>query len=189
MWVDEMKGFTDEIDEYVVLTLDLGDFNDSNRTLSGGYEFVDAEGDRTRFRQTEKALLHRYFKAWYKPYLGRLPGFRPDSAVFVTRDDRLVAGVYLCDSNEFRWKGWGQLHYAFIDPEHRGKGIYSAVFRSAVERAKVWGLDGLVLNSDRYMLPDVYLRWGAKPFITVRKGPIRKLLSTLWSKLMEVAVS
>ena len=109
--MSEVKKFTDEIDEYVVLTLKLDDYTSGDRTLSDGYEFLGAESDRSQFRQMEETLLRLYFRAWYKPFFGKLPGFRSDSAVFVARDGHLVAGVYLCDSNELGREGWGQLHY------------------------------------------------------------------------------
>ena len=50
--------------------------------------------------------------------------------------------------------------------------------RTAVERAGSWGLEGLYLNSDRHMLPEVYERWGARPWRIITK-PSQKLLPRL----------
>ena len=170
------REFTAEIDEYVVLKLLLSEFRDSGRPFPEGFEAADP-ALKLRLAGQERRLLKRYFRNWKSPYRGRLAGWREDSPLFVVRQGRLVAGVYLCSANEFDDDpAWGQLHYAFMDPSCQGQGIYSANFRRAVERAASWGLKGLYLNSDRHQLPQVYERWGAVHWKTIKKSekPHRK---------------
>ena len=62
--------------------------------------------------------------------------------------------------------------------------------KAIVEKAKEWGLGGLVLNSDRHLLPEVYLRWGAEPWKRLpkprqrRTRPLfRRILDRICSKI------
>jgi GNAT superfamily N-acetyltransferase len=176
------KQFTAEIDQYVVLKLQLAQFQDGGRELPAGFELAEPDkGERVAAQ--ERRLLKRYFRNWKAPYRGRLEGWRPDSRLLVLREGRLVGGVYLCAANEFDDdRTWGQLHYAFMDPACKGQGIYSALFRAAVLRARAWGLAGLYLNSDRHLLPQVYERWGAVHWRTVPK-PSRPPRSSVLSRL------
>ncbi len=175
------KVFTAEIDEYIVLTLQLEAYKKSSRELPVGYTLLPEGSDVTPFREREQRLLRHYFVAWRKPVKGTLAGFNRNSPIFVVHGSQLIAGVYLCNKNEFGWNGWGQLHYAFIDPAHGGKGIYSVIFREAVERAQRWKLIGLVLNSDRHLLPDIYERWGAIRYRVIRKSRLRTIAGVLWN--------
>jgi len=177
------KEFTAEIEQYVVLKLTLAEYKDSERKLPEGCVLADA-AQRSSASGAERRLLKRYFRNWKAPYRGRLKGWRPDSPLLVLRDGRLIAGVYLVTANEFDADPrWGQVHYAFMDPSCKGQGIYSALFRAVVQRAREWGLTGLYLNSDRHMLPEVYLRWGAQPWKTLPKSrvepPRRSVLGSL----------
>jgi GNAT superfamily N-acetyltransferase len=161
--------FTEEVDTYSILILHLGNYRASNRELPTGFDFVGPE-QRPSIRAQEKQRLQTVFDDWDVPYCGRLPGWRIDSPVYVAHRLALVGGVYVCDQNEFdNDPARGQLHYAFMDPKFQGLGIYSVIFREAVRRANEWGLQVLYLNSDRYMLPEVYLRWGAQPWKTITK--------------------
>ncbi len=165
------REFTAELDEYVVLKLRLTEYRGSERALPPDCELADP-ALRPRWAGQERRLLKRYFRNWKSPHRGRLAGWRADSPLLVLRAGRLVAGVYLCGANEFDSDpGWGQLHYAFMDPACRGLGIYSVLFREAVQRARAWGLQGLYLNSDRHQLPEVYQRWGATPWKKIAKAP------------------
>lgn len=166
--------FTALIDEYVVLKLVLADYRASERPFPGGFELADPSM-RARMARREKRLLKKYFRRWKGPYHGRLKGWREDSPIHVLQDGRLVGGVYLCAANEFDSDpDWGQLHYAFMEPSCKGKGVYSRIFRESVERARSWGLEGLYLNSDRHLLPAVYERWGAVYWKTIPKQPERR---------------
>lgn len=164
------REFTAEIEEYVVLKLSLDDYRGGNRALPPGHHVIDPPPPRGTSR-AERRLLKRYFRNWKAPFRGRLKGWRPDSPLLVQRAGTLIAGVYLVAANEFdEDPRWGQLHYAFMDPACKGQGIYSALFGAAVRRARAWGLEGLYLNSDRHLLPEVYLRWGAVPWRTIPKA-------------------
>lgn len=166
----ESRKFTQEVDTYTVLTLKLSDYVPSTRELPAGFKFLEDEA-RADFRQQERKLLQEMFDDWDIPYCRKLLGFREDSAIYVAEAHRLVGGAFLCDKNEFdQDSANGQLHYAFIDSHFQGMGIYSVIFREAVNRAQAWGLQILYLNSDRYLLPDVYLRWGAKPWKQITKS-------------------
>jgi GNAT superfamily N-acetyltransferase len=176
-----MKGiprkFTSLIDEYVVLKLLLEDYRPTSRTLPEGYEIRGSE-IRPDIREQEKALLAANFEHWSGPYEGKLKGWRNDSPLYVLYGDKLVAGLYLCSENEFEeGERWGQIHYAYMEYVHRGKGIYSVLFASAVEKARRWNLEGLILNSDRHLLPEVYLKWGAQPWKRLTKVQSYRRLS------------
>jgi GNAT superfamily N-acetyltransferase len=161
--------FTALVDEYVVVRLALADYRGSDRPFPQGYELADPT-TYARTRRAQKRFLKQHFRHWKAPYRGRLNGWRDDSPVHVLHEGRLVGGVYLCDRNEFDDDpGWGQLHYAFMDASCQGQGIYSRMFNEVVKRARSWGLEGLYLNSDRNLLPEVYERWGGVRWKTIRK--------------------
>ncbi len=163
------RRFSAEIDTYVVLLLDLNEYRATSRAPLDGFEIAGAERCQA-LRKQEKIMLKDKFEDWEIPYCARLRGWRSDSPIYVAHGEELVGGVYLCDKNEFdEDPARGQLHYAFINSRFQGMGIYSMIFREAVRRADTWGLKGLYLNSDRHLLPDVYLRWGAKPWKEVKK--------------------
>ena len=176
---ENQEHFTSLIDEYVVLKMLLSDYKRTTRALPQGYRISGPEA-RNSVREEEAALLADNFEHWSGPYEGTLKGWREDTPIYVVYHDNLVAGVYLCAQNEFdEDERWGQVHYAFMHPEHRGKGLYSVLFARVVEKAREWGLEGLILNSDRHLLPDVYLRWGAKPWKRIPKPQRRSRRSLL----------
>jgi GNAT superfamily N-acetyltransferase len=150
--------FTDEVEDYTILKLDLADYPGTTRRLPEGFRIAGPEV-RPAVRARERSLIESHFLSWAAPYFGELSGWRAESPLYLLDKDFLVAGVYLCALNEYGEPGVGQLHYAYMDPAYRGRGLYSSLFAEAVARARNWGLRGLYLNSDRFMLPDVYLRW------------------------------
>jgi GNAT superfamily N-acetyltransferase len=165
----DQKPFTALIDEYIVLKMPLDDYKPTSRGLPEGYRVHGAEV-RDNVREDEAALLAKNFEHWSGPYEGTLKGWRENSPMYVLFGDRLVAGLYLCAQNEFdEGDNWGQVHYAFMHPDHKGKGVYSVLFARAVDKARDWRLKGLILNSDRHLLPEVYLRWGAQPWKRLQK--------------------
>ena len=94
------SNFTAKIDRYVVLKLALGDYTGSWRELAPGFDLLEP-GFEGNFAADEQRLLKLYFHNWRAPYERRLYGYRDNSPIRVTRDHRLVAGIYLCDRNEF----------------------------------------------------------------------------------------
>jgi GNAT superfamily N-acetyltransferase len=168
--------FSQEIDVYHILTIDLNDYIPSNKNLPNGLTIIHKYLNES-LRTQEKKLLIRIFDDWQIPFNGKLIGFREDSPIFVIKDTQLIGGVYLCDKNEFDDKeDFGQLHYAFIDPSYQGLGIYSVVFSEVISKAKSWKLKSLYLNSDRHILPEIYIRWGAKRIRTLpKKSRLNKL--------------
>jgi hypothetical protein len=177
--------FTEELATYTILTLDVDEYRPSSRELPEEYAFASSVPDTLRVQ--ERKLLRQFFDDWQIPFSRQLRGLRPDSPLFVVRGDRLIGGVYLCDRNEFDDDpAHGQLHYPFMDRQSRGLGIYSVINREAVNRARTWGLDRLYFNTDRYLLPEVYLRWGARPWKAMPKhshfpqGPIGSLLRRIY---------
>lgn len=161
--------FTAEVSEYTVVKLLLNSYKGTKRTLEEGFKIKDAE-IRPKIRSQEKRLLKRYFKNWKAPYNGNLKGWREDSPLYVLDGDKLICGLYLCDQNEFNeGEKWGQIHYVFTHPSYQGRSIYSVIFREAVNRAKSWGLQGIIFNTDRYLLSDVHIRWGATPWKKIPK--------------------
>ncbi len=162
--------FTEELDSYTVLLLDLDEYQAPARRLPDGFEFLDT-ARHGLIRDQEKRLLRQVFKDWEIPYGGKLRGWRADSPVFVMKSDQLVGGVYLCDRNEFDDEpARGQLHYFFVHPSFRTYGIHNANVREAIRRARAWGLQEVYINTDRAGLPEVYMRWGAKPLKRIAKS-------------------
>jgi GNAT superfamily N-acetyltransferase len=179
--------FTSPIDEYVVLKMNLADYRPTTRELPIDYEIRGSEV-REKVRRQEVKLLSRNFEHWMGPYEGKLKGWRSDTPIYVLYKGNLVAGVYLCSENEFdEGTGWGQLHYAFMHPGHRGKGIYSVLFAEAIKKARKWNLEGLILNSDRHLLPQVYLRWGAVPWKEIQKSAGAKRAGFLGRMLRKIS--
>jgi GNAT superfamily N-acetyltransferase len=182
-----LKRFTEEVDNYTVLLLNLDDYRPTARTQPASFEFLDpAFCDLVR--DQEKCMLQQIFEDWNIPFCRKLRGWRPDSPVFVMKGDHLVGGVYVCDKNEFDADPFrGQLHYFFVHPAYRACGIHSANVRQAIRRARAWGLREVYVNTDRYLVPEVYIRWGAKPLRQIQKSSrlpyntagntVRKLLS------------
>lgn len=160
--------FADELDEYVVLKLPLSSYKGTTRTLEDGFQIAGPEV-RRRVRKDEKRLLKSYFRNWATPYYSKLKGWREDSPIYVLYQGKLVSGLYLCDQNEFEEENYGQLHYFFTDPEFRERGLHSILVREAMHRAQLWGLQGVIINTDRYLLPEVYIRWGATPWKKIMK--------------------
>ncbi len=157
------RRFTEELDRYTVLRLKLDEYKDSQRSLPAGLHLLDP-AKRETVRAQEKELLQRVFEDWNIPYFGKLRGWRADSPVLIVRGDRLIGGVYLCDKNEFdKIPSRGQLHYFFMHPDFRASGIHSVNVREAIHRARAWGLQEIYVNTDRHLLSEAYIRWGAKP--------------------------
>ena len=154
--------FTDPIETYTVLVLRLDEYIETQRDLPPGFDFLPLE-KRSSIRAQEHALLKQLFDDWQIPYNGKLRGLRDDSAVFVMYGDELAGGVYVCDQNEFDDDPMhGQLHYVFTNPKYRGYGIYSMMVHESIQRMWNWGLREMFFNTDRYLLPNLHLRWGFK---------------------------
>lgn len=161
--------FTAEVETYTILILQLDEYKPTTRSLSREFQFCSPDQIQA-FRAKERKILELLFDDWEFPYCRRMAGICDDSAVWVTSGKELVGGAWVCNRNEFDdHPERGQIHYAFMNRKFQGMGIYSVIFAEAVRRAKAWGLQELYLNSDRYMLPEVYLRWGARPLRVVAK--------------------
>lgn len=161
--------FSEEVDTYTILTLKLSDFVPSWRTLPHGFRLAGWEV-QPLVREQEKVLLQRAFEDWDIPYSGKLTGWREDSPLFALYGETLAGGLYICAGNEFDHDvRWGQLHYFFVRPGDRGKGLHSLLVKEALDRARDWGLEGVYINTDRGGLPEVYSRWGARIWKQLRK--------------------
>jgi GNAT superfamily N-acetyltransferase len=164
------RSFTEPVDTYTIIRLELSDYRPPTRELPKGFTLAGCE-TRSFIRAQEKQVLQRTFEDWDIPYFAKLRGWREDSPMYVMCDGMLVGGLYLCAANEFDDdKQWGQLHYFFVRPEFRGKGLHSVLVKQAILRAKAWGLEGVYINTDRRGLPEVYVRWGARLWKQVPKS-------------------
>lgn len=182
-----MPRFTEEVEAYHVLILNLGDFVPSTRELPEGFRFLEQSKVQS-FGEQEKAMLQQAFDDWRVPYSRKLRGWRPDSPHFILYKDSLAGGLYLCAGNEFSdAERWGQLHYFFVAPKFRGRGLHSLLVADAMCHAKKWGLEGVYINTDRYGLPEVYERWGAKSLKVIPKGS--RLPRTAWADVLRTAHS
>ncbi len=136
--------------------------------LPEGFSFIDEVP-----RSVERELLSSEFPNWRTPYERRFPGAREDSLVAVAKGDLVVGLIYLVADNEIDWmlRNWGgadldlpnygQIHYAVIRPEFRGRGLLGVMVTRLFERATSWGLAGVVLMTNREGLPEVHIRVGA----------------------------
>lgn len=174
-----MTKFGDILDKYVVLKLPLNQYKVTSRTLESGFQIAGPEV-RERIRKDEERLLSLYFKNWRAPYSGNLKGWRNESPIYVLYQGSLVSGIYLCDQNEFNeGTNWGQLHYFFTEPSFKKKGLHRILVRHAIERAKSWNLKGVIINTDRNLLTEVYMRWGAIPWKEIKKANSSRRTSSL----------
>ncbi len=171
----ESLAFSEMTNEYIVLRLLLADYRGTRRPLLPGQEVIHSSS-AAKIRNEEARLLKSCFANWNAPYSGQLPGWRRDSGLYMLWDGKLVGGLYLCDRNEFNYgERWGQLHYFFVDPSYRRRGIHSVLFDEAVRLAKSWGVEGVMINTDRQGLPEVYKRWGAEMWKSIpKKSPMTK---------------
>ena len=179
--------------EYVFLTLNLADYVGTARTLPAGTTLAPPlDPVSPGIREQEKQLLQLNFPHWQVPFGGRLKGWRADSRVFLISGGRLVGGLYACDANERNDDPrWGQLHYFFVEPRCKGQGAHSILVAEAIRRARSWGLEGVFINTDRFGLPEVYMRWGAVEHCRIPKveaapdrgSRLRRFLSAVASRL------
>ena len=163
-----MMRFSDITDTYTVLKIPLEQHVKTDQVLGEGFTFAGHEL-RDKFSKEEKHLLKANFKMWKAPFRGKLAGWKDDSPTYLLNHNHLVGCIYLCDQNEFKEQGWGQAHYNCIATAYRGKGIYRFMFQEIVTKAALWGLNGLILNTDRFLHPEIYKRWGAVAWRTIDK--------------------
>ena len=180
----------EEFIEYVVLKIPVDKYRVTNRALEKGFRVAGFEA-REKIKKTEKRLLKSTYIYWKLPYLGKIKGWKEDSPVYILYKDELAGAVYVCDQNQFDEDNWGQLHYAFMEPSFKKKGLYSIMFREAVFKTRQWGLEGMILNipitpkKGENLTPklviDAYLRWGAVPWKNVKmpKPPPPTLLNKI----------
>lgn len=152
--------FGEELEEYIILKLPINEYKNKKYSLEDGFEIVGFEA-RYQIRTEEKKLLQLYFRNWKIPYYNQLKGWRKESPLYIMYNGKLVSGLYVCSQNEFNEEGWGQLHYFFTDPKYKGKKLHSILVKEAIKKSKLWGLQGLIINTDRNLLPEVYIKWGA----------------------------
>lgn len=177
--INTTRNFGDILDKYVVLKLPLNQYIGTTHNLGSDFQIAGAEV-RERIRNDEKRFLSLYFKNWFMPYNCKLKGWRDNSPLYILHNGILISGIYLCDKNEFNeGQNWGQLHYFYTDPTYKKKGLHRKLIEHAIVRAKSWNLQGLIINTDRYLLPEVYMRWGAVPWKEVKKSRSFKSSSIL----------
>lgn len=157
------------LDKYIVLKLPLSLHKVKSHILKSDFQIAGAEV-REKIRNDEKRLLSLYFDNWSLPFYGKLNGWRNDSPVYMMHNGVLVSGVYLCDNNEFDdGNDWGQLHYFYTEPAYKKIGLHSILVEHAINIAKSWNLRGVLINTDRHLLADVYMRWGAVVWKEIKK--------------------
>lgn len=178
------KKFGDILDKYVVLKLPLNLHNYPSHILESDFQIAGAEV-REKIRNDEKRLLSLYFDNWRLPFHGKLNGWRDDSPLYILYKDILVSGIYLCDNNEFNeGVNWGQLHYFFTEPAYKRKGLHSILVKHAINTAQSWNLQGLLINTDRNLLAEVYLRRGAFIWKEIKKANSPKS-SSMFKKITD----
>lgn len=183
------ENFTALMDKYIILHLDINDYNPSKAELPEYLSVEYGEPSNKRLKKQYKHLLKKYFFEWKDPYFGNLKGYRNDSLIRVMKGKELIAGGILCKGNQYDNNiEQGQLHYVFVIPKYRGRRIYTYLSNVAVKRAKEWGLKGIYFCTDRKGLPDVKRRWGYKEVKTIEKLVQRKSLFHYLYSLAKLAV-
>jgi hypothetical protein len=148
---------TFEIDDHYTFAKLARENFPPRRPLPPGYRF---SGEISR--DAERSLLEPEFHAWSIPFNRKMAGTRPDGVLCLNYGEEPVAIIFLCDQNELGLPGYGQVHYAAIRKDQRGKGLYGPLFAELLEIGNRWGLQGVLLNDDRTGLSEVYRRWGAE---------------------------
>jgi hypothetical protein len=161
--------FGEELDTYVVLKLTLKESRVPKYEVDSNFKLYGVKA-RSNLRKDEQVLLKRYFRNWKAPYYNQLSGWEKESPLYIVYNEKLVSGLYVCSENEFNEKGWGQLHYFFTHPEFKGKKLHSILVREAIKKAELWELEGVIINTDRHQLPDIYLKWGATYWKEIEKS-------------------
>ncbi|MFX0206078.1 MAG: hypothetical protein ACFFDT_08820, partial [Candidatus Hodarchaeota archaeon] len=59
----------------------------------------------------------------------------------------------------------------------------------AVNQAKSWNLEGVIISTDRYLLPEVYIRWGAIPWKEIIKVQSHKAPLALAKSFLKQVVN
>lgn len=155
-------------DHFTVQIMRLNEHVSSGRATPAAFEMVPAGSQPSR--DEEKRALRRHHEHWQAAYGRSLGGWDRESGIFLLLGGRLVAGLYVCRRNEFNDdEGSGQMHYGFVDPSVRGRGLYGVMFGEAIRRARSWGLRQVYLNTDRPALAEVHERWGATRWRTIPK--------------------
>lgn len=173
------KHFSAEVSDYTLVLLPLEEFKSSTKPLAVEYAMLNSDRLTGNNRRREKILLRSNFVGWRNPYFGKINGFRHDSGMYALWNDVLVGGVYLAENNELSLPHWGQLHYAFLDETHRGHGLYHFLVGLLVETAQSWGLEGIVINTDRVGHPEMYQRWGGTYHSSHPKSGFRVVLGRI----------
>lgn len=105
-------------------------------------------------------------RAWAAERKGHLAIDDPDLAVFVAiADERMVgfADIGAAPSPDF--PRHAALYAVYLDPDHIGRGIGQALWRSCVDHAKKRGFDGIIAEvlSRNVQARAFYERMGAHP--------------------------
>jgi GNAT superfamily N-acetyltransferase len=156
--------FSSRMDRYDVIKVHRGDFT-GWRELPDGYSFVP---EHELDRDAERALLQSEFPDWETPFHRRMPGYIPgDGVVAVAYGGELVGIMYFCVSDKPGFEGAVQGHFAVVRPDHRGRGLFSAMVSETVkrieERGHLWTGEEVktgVLLADRRGHRAMYERWG-----------------------------
>ena len=83
----------------------------------------------------------------------------------VTEDGVIVGGI----SGEFCWN-WLEIHYLFVEPEHRKSGYGSALIREAEKMAIEKECDFIKLDTLSFQALDFYLKEGFQIYGTIENA-------------------
>lgn len=174
--------YFDRLDHYELLKLDTEGFP-APRELPAGYEWAEDIGV-----EAERALLDPVFPGSHNATERRLAGWRDDTVVAITHDGQPVGVCYVCGDNQLGLPGYGELHYAAVLDEHKGKGLWGAMIREMLRRAQAWGdVSGVIFVTDRKGPIEMYLRMGAQRIGTRPKGDGRPLWRRAASRARRIA--
>lgn len=134
-----------------------------------GYALRQFKPDDARdfFRLMERAGWPDWDAARLRPWQARIPV----ECWFVVEQSatgQLVASAMGLDDSSPRWPGAGELGWVAADPEHRGRGLGSAVSAAVTARlvALTFRRVHLYTEDDRLAALRMYLRLGYQPYLS-----------------------
>jgi hypothetical protein len=150
----EDASFSEPTDRYQLFQLAKEEWT-NDQELPEGYYFIRAKDID---RDQERALLQTEFPHWEVPFNRQMPGSYDTGIYCVGYEGKIVALSYGCTENELGIPGYAQIHYAVVDPEHRGKKLLAAMVTEMFRRGPEF--KGGVFYVDRSGHQQMYERWG-----------------------------
>jgi len=152
--ISRLMSFSEPTDKMQLFSLARKDWT-NDQELPEGYSFIWAKDID---REAEKKLLQSEFPHWEIPFHRRMPGLEERAVYCVGYEGKVVALAYGCTENDMGIPNYGQIHYAVVHPDHRGKKLLAAMVTEMFRRGPEF--EGGVFEVDRSGHQQMYERWG-----------------------------